>query len=144
MKVVLLTDMKGLGVQGDVCTVKDGYAMNFLIPNKKAAECSGADAVQAMQKQTAAKERKEQGRERAAAIIPSLPDTITVRAAANEGGTLFSSVTKDVIAATLRDDGFDIDDAWLSCEPIKEVGSHRAVIEQDDTKKEVTIVVEAT
>ena len=49
MKIVLLEDIKGLGVRGDVCEVGDGYALNFLIPQKKALETKDARGTQVVQ-----------------------------------------------------------------------------------------------
>ena len=143
MRIILLTDMKGIGAQGDVCDVKDGYAMNLLIPQKKAAECTGEQALQARQKRAASDRKREQGREQAAAVIESLPDTVTVQMSANEGGKLFSAVTKDTLGERLRADGFAVNSEWFSFDPIKEVGSRDITVARGDTKKTVTIVVAA-
>lgn len=144
MEVVLLEDIKGIGMRGDVCSVKDGYAMNFLIPNRKASECSGKEAAQAMQQRASANDRAERGKERVTSVIPSLPDTVTIPMTANESGTLFSSVTKEMIAETLRNDGFAVDDSWFSFDPIKEAGSHDVTVEKDGVKKQLSVHVTVT
>ena len=61
MKIVLLEDIKGLGVRGEVCTVGDGYALNFLIPQKKALETKDDRGVQVVQ-QKATKDQQRQKR----------------------------------------------------------------------------------
>ncbi|MDE0243380.1 MAG: 50S ribosomal protein L9 [Candidatus Kaiserbacteria bacterium] len=142
MEVVLLEDIKGLGMRGDVCTVKDGYAMNFLIPQKKVSECSGTEAAQAMQQRASTADRQEQEKDRVASVIPSLPETVTIQMAANEEGTLFSSVTGETVAEKLRSDGFAVDDAWFSFDPIKESGSHEITVQKGEVEKQMTIQIE--
>lgn len=142
MKVTLLTDIKGLGMCGDTCEVKDGYAMNLLIPQKKAAECTDTQALQLVQKRQAQKKQREQSGEQASATIASLPDTITIHAPANEQGTLFNSVTGDVLAAQLQKEGFPVAVEWLSLTPLKTCGAHSVTIAHGDTEKTVTLTIQ--
>ena len=140
MKVVLLEDIKGLGVRGDVCVVGDGYAFNFLIPQKKALETADPRGMAVLQRKVtqeelrAQKSRKEQG------IVAMLPDSITLRVPASEQGTLFSAVTAEMIVQHLGDLNIPTAPQQFSMDPIKEVGKH--TVHYKGGEKAITVVVE--
>jgi large subunit ribosomal protein L9 len=99
MKVILLGDVKSLGQKGDVVDVAEGYAQNFLLPRKLAAEASkGALATLDLQKKAHAKREAE---ERAAAqelakLLESKPVDVVAKAGGN--GKLFGAITNAQIA----------------------------------------------
>ena len=108
MKVILLGDVKALGRKGDVVDVAEGYAQNFLLPRKLAAEASkGALASLDQQKKAQAKRDAE---ERAAAealakLLESRPVNVTAKAGGN--GKLFGAITNAQIAEAIAED-FDV------------------------------------
>lgn len=140
MKVVLLQDIKGLGARGDVCTVRDGYALNFLIPQKKALETADPRGKQEVQQQTAKKQLRARQTEKEQGVVAMLPDTITLRMPANEQGTLFSAVTPDVIVEHLGSMNIPTAPQQFSMDPIKEVGKH--TIYYKEGEKTITVLVE--
>ena len=99
MKVVLLQDVKSIGKKGELCSVSDGYARNFLLPRKLAKEAN-AQAMNELKNAAAAKEYKiktetEQAQKNAGALSGK---TVKIFAKAGQGGKIFGSVTSREIA----------------------------------------------
>jgi len=127
MRVILLSDVKALGKRGTVVEVAEGYANNFLIPKKLAAEASsGALATLEQQNKAKAKRQAEdlaQARE-LARIIESKPLSVPARAGGN--GKLFGTITNAQIAEAIQR-SFDIalDRHKIELKtPIKAVGTY--------------------
>ena len=94
MKVILTTDVDKLGKSGDMKTVADGFATNFLIPRKLAVPAAGG-AYRAWQHDIASREEKRQ-RERADAEIAATriaSTTLTLGVKVGEGGKLYGSIS---------------------------------------------------
>ena len=140
MKIVLLEDIKGLGVRGDVCEVGDGYALNFLIPQKKALETKDAKGAQVVQQQATKEQRREKQADQEQSIVKMLPDTITLQVPANEQGTLFSAVTADTIVEHLGKQDIPTAPQQFTMEPIKEVGEYTIHYKQGE--RTITVIVE--
>ena len=140
MKIVLLEDIKGLGVRGDVCTVGDGYALNFLIPQKKALETKDAQGAQVVQQKAVRDQQREQRDEKEQSIVKVLPDTITLQVPANEQGTLFSAVTADTIVQHLGKQDIPTAPQQFTMKPIKEIGEYTIHYKQGE--KTITVIIE--
>ncbi len=140
MKIVLLEDIKGLGVRGDVCSVGDGYALNFLIPKKKALETKDAQGAQVARQKTAQDQQREERAEEEQSIVKMLPDTITLQVPANDQGTLFSAVTADTIVQHLGKQDIPTAPQQFSMDPIKEVGEYTIHYKQGE--KSITVIIE--
>lgn len=130
MKVILIQDIDRVGKAGQVLTVADGYARNFLIPNKKAREATPGNmkVLDVLKKKEAAEEAKKVEAARALANrIGNLSITISVQAGEEE--KLFGSVTADAVADALKDEGIEIDkkDVILD-EPIKKLGVYQVAV----------------
>ncbi len=103
MKVVLLQDVKSIGKRGELCSVSDGYARNFLLPRKLAKEAN-AQAMNELKNAEAAKEYKlktetEQARRNADALSGK---TVKIYAKAGQGGKIFGSVTSKELAEEIK------------------------------------------
>jgi large subunit ribosomal protein L9 len=127
MRVILLEDVKTLGKAGAVVDVAEGYANNFLIPRKLAAEASsGALATLEQQKRAKARRQAEnvaQAQE-LARLLESKPVAVTARAGGN--GKLFGTVTNAQIADAIQrsfDVALDRHKIELKT-PIKAIGSY--------------------
>ncbi len=124
MKVILKENHDKLGKIGDVVTIKDGYARNFLIPKKIAylANDGNVRRLEEEKKQYAVKLKKEQiSATELAAEIEKLSLTIPVQV--GEDDKLYGSVTNQMIADSLKEKGFDIDKKKIILdEPIKVLG----------------------
>ena len=130
MKVILIQDVDRLGKAGQVLSVKDGYARNYLIPNNKAKEATTGNMkwLDVLKKKESAEEAKRLEAARAIANrISSLSLTISVQAGEEE--KLFGSVTSDVIADALKEEGLEIDKKDIILEePIKKLGVYQVAI----------------
>ena len=98
MKVILLQDVKAQGKKGEMITVSDGYARNFLLPRKLAVEAT-PDAVNAKNNADAAAARRIQ-EEKKAAEKARQPQKAPAKA--GSGGRLFGSVTTKEISEALK------------------------------------------
>lgn len=126
MKVILNEDVKGQGKKGDVVTVSDGYARNFLFPKKLAREAN-AENLNAVKVASAAARHKQDVEKQEAKELTSRLNglTVTVRAKTGGQGRLFGAVTAKEVAQALHDEhGFDIDKRKLVMENIKEMGEY--------------------
>lgn len=105
LKVILNKDVKGCGKAGELVSVKDGYAQNFLLPKNlaKLADASGMNELKSKQEAQLfrAKEEEKNARETAKKLDGT---TITISAKAGEKGRLFGSVTSKEIASKLEKD----------------------------------------
>jgi len=127
MKVILLQDVKAQGKKGEMITVSDGYARNFLFPHKLAMEAT-TDAINAKKNADAAAERRARlEKEASLALKADLPNKpVKIYAKAGTGGRLFGSVTTKEISEELKKQyNIDIPKAKLvQDEPIKSFGTY--------------------
>ena len=131
MEIILLQDVPRLGSKDDIVSVKDGYARNFLIPQRQAvvATESAKKVLSENQRQRAHKEAKL--KEEALAIAAKLEGLkISIGAKTSTTGKIFGSVNNIQIAEALKENGFDIDRKQITIkeDAIKEVGKHVAKI----------------
>jgi large subunit ribosomal protein L9 len=126
MKVILTDEIRGLGTRGDIVTVKDGYARNFLIPKKLAREASTGNlkSVEQEKKKWAllANQEKEVA-QKAADAVKGIK--ITIQKRVGETGQLFGSVTANEIADALVAKGVAVEKRRIELDhPIKSLGTH--------------------
>ncbi len=132
MDVILIQELDNLGGKNEVVKVRNGYARNYLIPQKFAVEASPSNLAQL-------KERlKVQGKKEAAmlaqitnvlAVLKESP--VKVGAKTGTSGKIFGSVTSLQIARAIRDQkGYEIDRKRISIvDEVKELGSYKASID---------------
>ena len=145
MKVILTSDVAALGKSGEMKNVADGYARNFLIPQKLAVPAAGG-AFRAWQHDIASREDKRR-REREEAEIYAQrisSTTLTMGVKVGEGGKLYGSITSKDIADALGRRGINVDRHKIELdEPLKSLGTYKVAIKvYQGMAPEVTIVVE--
>ena len=145
MKVILTQDVAKLGKSGEMKTVTDGYATNFLIPRKLAVPAAGG-AFRAWQHDIASREDKRK-REREEAEIAATrisSTTLTMGVKVGEGGKLFGSITAKDIADALGRRGITVDRHKIELdEPLKSLGTYKVAVKVlSGMTPEVTVVVE--
>ncbi|MFC1736136.1 50S ribosomal protein L9 [Candidatus Hydrogenedentota bacterium] len=122
--MILAEDVKKLGSSGDVVTVADGYARNYLIPKKLAVDVASGKAkqIEHHRKQIEGKKAKMRRTiEGVAKKLESSSCTITMQAGEDE--KLFGSVTNVMIAEKMVEQGIEIDRHDIELEePIKALG----------------------
>ena len=142
MDVILLERVEKLGAIGDVVTVKNGYARNFLLPNKKALRANAANkAVFEANRERIEKENAEK-RDVASDEGKKMDGTelVMIRQASNTGQLYGSVATRDVVAG-MEEKGFKIEKSQVQLvRPIKDIGMHDVNVV---LHPEVTIVVKA-
>ncbi len=124
MKVILKQDNDKLGKTGDTVTVKDGYALNFLIPNNIAMKATEGNlkVLGEIKKQRENKLKKEIAEaEVLSAELGKL--TLEIKAHAGEDEKIFGSVNAQIISDALVQKGYSIDKKHIELEePIKKLG----------------------
>jgi len=131
MKVILLEDIKGVGVKGQIYEASDGYARNFLFPKKKALEATKANLNELELKKKAVSKKAEKELEEAKAQANALSDkTVKVYVKTGENGKLFGSVTSNEVASALSAQfGISIDRKKITLPAaIKAVGEAKALV----------------
>ena len=127
MKVVLRSDITGVGKRGDIVDVSDGHARNHLVPSGLAIPATDGIATQATAMRRSRDLRDARDREAAETVAQKLvPMTITITARAGREGKLFGSVTPtDIVEAVERQAGIELDrHRFLTHEPLKDVGRY--------------------
>jgi large subunit ribosomal protein L9 len=126
MKVILTDEIRGLGTRGDIVTVKDGYARNFLIPKKLAREATSGNlkAIEQDKKKWALLAQQEKVEaQKAADAVKGIKVTIQKRV--GDTGQLFGSVTANEIADALVAKGVQVEKRRIELDhPIKSLGVH--------------------
>jgi large subunit ribosomal protein L9 len=144
MDVILREDVEKLGTAGDVVTVKDGYARNFLLPRGLAYAATDGN------RRRLEAERKSRARRADAEVATASEIATRLQAVslsfsmkAGEGDKLFGSVTTHDIAERLKAEGFEVDKKAVELEePIKALGVYKVPIRlHPDVKPEVRVWV---
>ena len=140
MKVILLCDVKGQGKKDQIINVSDGYARNFLFPQKKAVPADAKATNELRGKEEAKQYRIEEDRKAAKALADKISGVeIRIKMEHGQDGRLYGSVTAKDIAEELKKIlGTDIDKRKINIkEPIKAYGSYDIEIKllQDITAK---------
>lgn len=145
MKVILLSELKGKGGEGDIVEVADGYANNYLFPQKIAVAATKGNLKQLEQRKHNIATREAARIEEAQALKAVLDDlSVKVEARVGEEGVLFGSITAAMIADALKEaEDIEIDRKRIDLKnPIKTAGKHEVVVSiYRDIKSNLTVVV---
>ncbi|MBR4992393.1 MAG: 50S ribosomal protein L9 [Clostridia bacterium] len=128
MKVILLQDVKAQGKKGQMITVSDGYARNFLLPRKLAVEATADALISKKNADEAAAFHAAEDKKAALALKEALVNKpVKIKAKAGSNGRLFGSVTtKEVSEALKAQYNIDLPKTRLELsEPIKSFGTYQ-------------------
>jgi large subunit ribosomal protein L9 len=146
MRVILKSEVKGLGRVGDVKDVADGYARNYLLPRGLAIEATGGELKHLAQERDADKARRERAHRDAEALQKRIAEvTLVFKLRAGEQGKTFGSVTsKEIADALAKEVKAEIDKTKVVLhEPLKSLGVHRVEVRLlPDVRASVTVAVE--
>lgn len=125
MEVILFDDVKGLGRQGEIVKVAEGYFRNFIRPKQLGEEATPANMKRYEKMKKKAIELAAERLSEAQALAKRLEEvTVNVRAKAGEGDKLFGSITQQDIADALAAKGFTVDKRHIEIdEHIKRLGT---------------------
>lgn len=131
MKVILLCDVKGQGKKDQIVEVSDGYARNFLFPQKKAVPADAKATSELKSKEEAKQYKISEDRKAAQALADKIKDTeIDIAMDHGADGRLYGSVTaKDIAAELAKKLSVDIDKRKIQIkESIKAYGKYSVEI----------------
>lgn len=145
MQVILLEKVVNLGNLGDIVKVKDGYARNFLIPQRKARRAT-KDAIAEFEARRSELEKAAAEKLAAAQALGEKLSGLTVQITQKSGvdGRLFGSVTNHDIADALKTQGFDVEKSQVRLPqgPLKIVGDHPVQVSlHTDVVVDITVSV---
>jgi large subunit ribosomal protein L9 len=145
MQIILLEKVNNLGGLGDVVRVKDGFARNFLIPQRVARRATEANIAEFASKRADLEKAAAEKLVAAQGVGEKLSGlTVQIPAKAGVDGRLFGSVTNFDIAEALAKQGFQVEKAQVRLPngPLKTVGDHPVSIAlHTDVVSEITISV---
>ena len=130
MDIILLERVAKLGQMGDVVSVKEGYARNFLIPTGKALRASDANKAKFEEQKAQLEARNLETKKEAEDLAGRLEGQqfIIIRSA-SDSGALYGSVTPRDAADVATADGFSVDKKQIVLQgPIKELGLHTVTV----------------
>ena len=130
MKVVLQKDVKGSGKAGQIVEVSDGYARNYLFPNRLATIADKGATQNATQQKEATAFHKEQERLAAVELGKAINgQVLSLAVKCGENGKVFGSITSKEIAEELGKKGFVLDKRKIELEsPIKNTGTYKVAV----------------
>jgi large subunit ribosomal protein L9 len=148
MQVILIQDVNNLGGANELVTVRNGYARNYLIPQKFAVEASPSN-LKVLAEKTKVQAKKE------AKLLAELNQVIAklteaplkIGAKVGTTGKIFGSVTSVQISRAIREQkGYEIDRRRISIvDDVKELGTYKAKIDfgnSNETEVEFEVVAE--
>lgn len=131
MKIILMQDVKKLGKKGEIIEINDGYARNYILPQKLGVEANNRNLndlkLQKMKEEKDAQKLLDEAKDLAEKIGAQI---VTVKIKAGEGGKVFGSVSAREIAGAMKKQcGLEIDKKKIQLqEPIRSFGFHEVGI----------------
>ena len=147
MKIILNQDIVGLGEEGDIREVADGYGRNYLLPRKLAVQHNRQNLAQFTGRKSAIEGRKEEKRKEAMGLKERLEaEELQFSMPAGESGKLFGSVTNALIGAELEKRGYTLERRRIEVPEhhIRQIGSFSVKVKlYGNEEAALKIVVEA-
>ena len=135
MKVILQKDVPNLGDAGDIKEVANGFARNYLLPNKLVIVANESSKKAIDHQAKLIKIKKDKRKKTSEQIAASLSDVeLIMPVKVGEEGKLFGSITSMDIAKQLKEKGFEIDKRKILLDtPIKQVGEFKISIKLEES-----------
>lgn len=146
MKIILLQDVAKVGRKNEVKEVNDGFARNFLLNNNKAILATPANLSRVLGlKQGQAEQVKKTLSLVDQFLMRVGESTLVIKVKANEAGHLFASLhAKDIAEAIKKNLNLEFPaDLIILDKPIKEVGETKITLKAGDSRKDISILIEA-
>lgn len=131
MELILLKDLEKIGRKGQVVRVRDGFARNFLLPQKAAMPLTAANERFVADQKARAEKRSVVEKIKAQETADKLEGLkLSIQAASGEESKLFGSVTAEDISRLLAEKGFQLDRRKILLkEPIRSLGTYTLTVE---------------
>lgn len=149
MELILLKDVENVGSRGDVVRVKDGFARNFLLPQKSAMAATRANRVFVEEQRERANKRHAKERAEAATFATKLSELkVAIEAKVGENDKLFGSVTAEQVCTAINEKGYQFRKKQVQLkEPIRSLGTYLITVDvypEVKAKISVEVVAEAS
>ena len=147
MEVILLERIEKLGQMGDVVKVKDGFARNFLLPQKKALRASEDNLAYFEKEKVTLEANNLKQKQEAEVILTKLDDfNLIIIRQAGETGQLYGSVNTNDVKTSLNEDGFVVEKNQIKLDkPIKELGIHKVSVKlHPEVQAIISVIVSRT
>lgn len=145
MQIILLEKVVNLGNLGDVVRVKDGYARNFLIPQRRARRATESNIAEFATRRAELEKTAAEKLSSAQSLSQTLAGlTLQIPAKSGVDGRLFGSVTNFDISEALGKQGFSVEKSQIRLPqgPLKTVGDHHvSVVLHTDVVADITVSV---
>jgi large subunit ribosomal protein L9 len=145
MQIILIQDVNNLGGANEVVTVRNGYARNFLIPQKMAVEASPSNLKQLQERVKQQKKKEDKMLAEINKVIAALQEgSLNIGAKTGTSGKIFGSVTNVQVSRAIREQrGYEIDRRRIHLlDEIKELGTYKAKVDfGNGNETEITIEV---
>jgi large subunit ribosomal protein L9 len=146
MRVILKTEVRGLGRPGDVKDVADGYARNYLLPKGLAIEATGGELKHLARERESVKTKRDRAHGDAEDLAKRLHEaTLVFKLKAGAQGKTFGSVTtKEIAEALTKEVKTEIDKTKVVLnEPLRTLGVHTVEVRLlPDVRATVTVAIE--
>jgi large subunit ribosomal protein L9 len=149
MEVILIQDVNTLGGKNEIVKVKNGYARNFLIPQKVAVEASPSNLKQLAERLKVKKKKEDAMLAELKSVVAKLTEApVKLTAKTGTSGKIFGSITSVMIARAIHDQkGYDIDRRKIHLlTEVKELGTHKAKVDfgnGNEAEIDIEVVAEA-
>ncbi len=149
MEVILIQDVNTLGGKNEVVKVKNGYARNFLIPQKFAVEASPSNLKQLNERLKVQKKKEDAMLAEIKSVIAKLTEApVKMTAKTATSGKIFGSITTVMVSRAINEQkGYQIDRRKIHLpEDMKEIGTHKAKVDfgnGNEAEFEIEVVAEA-
>ena len=144
MEVILLQDIEGLGKKYQIKKVKDGYARNYLIPNKLAIPATEANIRWAKRQKEILQNKAEKHLKEIQELASRLDgQEVVFTVKIGERGQLYESITQSKIAKKLKEMGFEVKKSQVMLEkPLKEIGEWPVKINlEEGLEAEIRVII---
>jgi large subunit ribosomal protein L9 len=149
MDIILIQDVNTLGGKNEVVKVKNGYARNFLIPQKFAVEASPSNLKQLNERLKVQKKKEDAMLAEIKSVIAKLTEApVKMTAKTGTSGKIFGSITTVMVSRAINEQkGYQIDRRKIHLpEDMKEIGTHKAKVDfgnGNEAEFEIEVVAEA-
>ena len=145
MKVIFLQNVKKKGLKGEIKDINEGYARNFLIPQKLAVEATPEAIRKAESHKKGKSEHEKTEDSKMSNLLVNLKErgVFTIKTKANEKNHLFKKITnKDIAKEIEKQTKMKIPEGYIKMPEIKELGTYTITVENRGIKETVEIKIE--
>lgn len=145
MKVLLLQNIKNIGLKGEIKDVSDGYAVNFLLPKKMAVPAAATTVLGYREQEALLRREAEKELATAQKLAGSLDgQVVEIFAKSSKDGVLFGGITATQVAEALNKQGYKVTkEQVMIAKAIKTVGEHPVTVKlRHGLEAEIMVVVE--